>query len=348
MHKSGVTFIEYRVYRHLQSVLDDLRNGLSESQRERLDVRFTPTGQFLVSWRGLSDSTRKTVLLAHVDREGFLVRRLDESARTALCWHTAAEMPDEDKIGSPVKLLCSDCTLKGHIEKVPENKHPLSAAEPFDHEVLVRIDRKEEIANLDLIENEYFVGIGHYDIPPWSYEAGMISATHVDNIAGVSVVLSVMTAIVRNSWRVNVDFLFTTCEEAGFCGVSCRDPGWLRLNAARDGDIVCVVVDSSGHTAFLKEQRLWDPEPMMESDKKQASDIPLQSPVIRTGDKYTLYDYEVARLLCAAATNPQGVVGKPDRAFWVGRSRKCLSEGFRSNLKTEQTADRTERGRASE
>ena len=334
-----VTFSEYRLYQHLHSSLDDLRAGLSDSQLERLTERFTPAGQLLVSWRGRPESARRAVLVAHVDREGFLVKNHKPGDQFAICWHTAAKIPDEDKIGSPVKLLCSDCTLSGHIERMSEARHDLTAENPFDHEVVVKVDREESKSDRELLENPYFDGIGHYAIPSWNDQSGMIEATHVDNTAGVSVIMSVMSALVRNNWRVNADFLFTTCEEAGFCGIMAEILEGSILRSPRDGDVICFVVDSSSHTKFLAERQLWEPAPPAESDYNEAVEIPLQNAVIRTGDRYTIFDYEVAKLLHAAATNLQSVATKSDKPFWAGRGRRSLSEDLRSSLKAEQAPD---------
>lgn len=111
----------------------------------------------------------------------------------------------------------------------------------------------------------------------------MIAASSVDNTAGVSVLFTLMTAIARGNWPVNVDCLFTTCEEAGFCGVVAELLDGSSFDAPNGEEIVCIVVDSSSHLRF------WNQRPEHAGMSKVPSDaetiaIKLHEPVIRTGD----------------------------------------------------------------
>jgi len=66
--------------------------------------------------------------------------------------------------------------------------------------------------------DRHFQSVGWIFQEP-QHENEIVEAINVDNSAGVSVLVSLMTAVVRNNWKVNLDCLFTPCEEAGFCGV---------------------------------------------------------------------------------------------------------------------------------
>lgn len=332
-----VTFCEYILYDYLLSVLDRARVGLTTSQRDRLTINFSTSGQMCVSWRGRGGDPRRTILVAHVDTEGFLVRKFDRGANRVLCWHTSAEMPDQDKLGSPVRLILSGSVLRGRILSIAERSRVLTSSDPFDHEVLVEVERKENRQVAKFIKNSYFVGCGQYDIPRWSHTDGVIAATHVDNTAGVSVVMSVLMTIIKNNWRTNLDCVFTTCEEAGFCGIVASILDGADFDAQQDGDVVCIVVDSSSHSSFVSEERLWDDKHYGTIGDAQVTEASLQNPIIRTGDLYNIFDREVTKLLCAAARNLEGGAReRHERVSWAGRGRRSLSDDFRSCMRIDR------------
>jgi hypothetical protein len=236
-------------------------------------------------------------------------------------------------VGSRVRLVSSDRMMTGAIESV--NKLSKATREnPFEHEVIVRIhDRPARGRNTWLVKNDYFEGFGNYDIQPFTLQDGIISAIHVDNTAGVSVLVSLLTAVVRNSWRVNVDFLFTTCEEAGFYGIVGEILSGDNLSAGNGGDIMCVVVDSSSHAHFQPERQLWDRAPMGGDDEPKET-IGLNSSIIRAGDWAALFDPEVARLLSVAASNLRTSPSRDERVLWAGRKKPSISEQLRDIPKT--------------
>ncbi|HEY7389762.1 MAG TPA: hypothetical protein VH640_14695, partial [Bryobacteraceae bacterium] len=304
------------------------------ASKEKLRARFSGACQLVVSWRGRPSDKRRAVLIAHVDQEGFLVREFDRSGRYAYCWHTSAEAPDMDLVrGSEVRLVAPDKVVRGKVEEVREVPSPTSGR-PFNHEVRVGIEDRSRVRNPRIIKNEYFEGYGNYELPAWVLKDGMISATHVDNVAGVSVLVALLNAMVRNNWRVNADFLFTTCEEAGFCGVVAEilDAGGETLAGQTDGDIVCIVVDSSSSVKFC-ETRLWTDE-VYETGWAPA-EIELRCPVVRTADLYGVFDPEVAKLLYSAAASVQAAAGRHDRICWSGRRRPSVAEKRRGSLKKE-------------
>ena len=317
-----VTFNEYLMYEYLLEEVEYLRDRLAPSQRDKLRICFTAASQFSVSWRGRPEDPSKSILVAHVDREGLLVRKFDSAAGTAVCWHTSGEMPKKAE-GSRVRLVSADQLMKGVIERVSALPNP-TPAHPFDHEVLVRIDprTRERARNSGFWRNTFFEGLGVYDIPNFALTDGVISAVHVDNTAGVSVLISLLNAIVRNSWRTNVDLLFTTCEEAGFCGVVSEILSGEHLTAKNGGSVMCIVVDSSSHAAFVEERELWDQESMGAADKR-IQEIVLQHSIVRTGDRVSLFDPEVSRLLSVAATNLRTSLGRHERIPWAANPRRC-------------------------
>jgi hypothetical protein len=65
--------------------------------------------------------------------------------------------------------------------------------------VIVQIDQRDSSRITRIERNAHFIGIGNYEIPLWSNRDGVISATHVDNTAGVSVLITIlMTAIKKH------------------------------------------------------------------------------------------------------------------------------------------------------
>jgi hypothetical protein len=221
--------------------------------------------------------------------------------------------------------------MTGVVQGISTGSPPENEA-PFKHEIVVRIDQQNRASSTKFFKNPFFEGFGHYDIPPYTFKDGMISATHVDNIAGVSVLVSILTVLVRNSWRANVDFLFTTCEEAGFCGVVAEIVSGKQLVSEPGGEVICIVVDSSAHTAFVRDEQLVGVGEI--SDKEE---IALQHPVIRTGDKVSLFNPEVSHLLAAAAKNLQAASNRHERIQWTGKRRLSVSERLRETVRANAT-----------
>jgi len=330
----SVSFSEYLLYDYLVSMITDFRKKLPVAQRQKMGVDFTPAGQLIVRWRGRPDDPRKSVLISHVDTEGFLVREVDRSTDTALCWHTSGEAPEDDKVGSPVKLVLPYGALRGNIKKISKPSRPLTRDNPFDHEIVVRIEDRDSSRITKFERNPYFIGVGNYEIPVWSNRDGVISATHVDNTAGVSVLITLLMTAIKKHWPVNIDFLFTTCEEPGFCGIVSEILDGSVLNSAKDGEVVCIVVDSSSHVKFTKDEQLWNQDYQREPRSSIQTEVPLQDVVIRTGDGMFLFDPEVTKLLCSAALNVQ--CSATDRVLWAGRKRSSVSDEYRNALRSEQ------------
>ncbi len=338
----SVSFSEYLMYRHLSAQFTQLRDDTPAGDKEKLSVKYSPTGQLQVAWHNRPGDQRKTILVAHVDHEGFLVREFDRPAGRALCWYTAAETPEAHVVGRRVKLRCDDAEIAGAIASVRANTGTFDSEHPFDHDVEIRIDTVVPAKAPHIVSNDYFVGLGHYDLPACVERDGVIAARSVDDTAGVSVLVAVMAAAVRHRWNVNLECLFTTCEEAGFYGVV----GEILRGDAFDqgaGEVVCIVVDSSSHLAFMKNQELWGAMPAEESAKSGPRDeISLEEPVIRTGDAASRFDRDVARLLRAAAANLEGAV---DRDWIPSRSTLGLSDSLRKPLEPRLRPRSTLRGK---
>jgi hypothetical protein len=304
--------------------------------KEKLRVRFSGAYQLVVSWRGRESDNRRSVLIAHVDQEGFLLRDFDSSGKYAVCWHTSAEAPDEQLVReSEVRLLTPDRVILGRVEKV-RKPNAITPESPFNHEVLVRIEKSARVRNSFIVRNPLFKGYGNYNLTEWTLKEGVISAVHVDNAAGVSVLVALLNAMVRNNWRVNVDFLFTTCEEAGFCGIvseilNARDD---LLNGESKDDVICIVVDSSNSAGFCETPL--HPALRSEGDLHEA-EIALQCPVVRTGDAYGVFDPEVSQMLYSAGRSLESAADRYGRISWSGSSRHSPSDRTREFVKKDKS-----------
>jgi putative aminopeptidase FrvX len=331
------SFLEYVMYGYLGAHFRKLRAELPAAQQHKLTIGYSSAGQLQVAWRGLPGDRRRTMLVAHVDREGFLVRDVDWKAREATCWHTAGGPPEDHLKGSRVILTVQGKELTGTIADIAEIEGPWSAEHPFNHVVLVRgLEARGNRTN-HMIANKYFKGSGNYDVTACDVTDGVIAATNVDNTAGVSVLVTLLSAIARNGWSVNVDCLFTTCEEAGFCGIVNEILDGSTFVSGEQDDVVCIVVDSSSHLDFAPDRGFWTdrfgPAPEEASERVE---IPLQDPVVRTGDATGTFDRGVARLLRAAAANLEGAAGPLD---WIQpRSAISASDTLRALLDGPRTA----------
>jgi hypothetical protein len=138
-----VTFNEYLLYGSLLDEVAHLKSRTPAGSTEKLQARFSSGArQLVVSWRGRPADKRRSVLIAHVDQEGFLVREFNRSGTYAVCWHTAAKAPEEDLVrSSEVRLVSPDTVALGRIEKV-RPLLPATPENPFDHEVVVRIENR--------------------------------------------------------------------------------------------------------------------------------------------------------------------------------------------------------------
>ena len=323
----AVSFTEYLMFRYLVAEFRRLRTELPAGAAERFSIDFSPMGQLRVRWQGQPDDRRKTILVAHVDREGFLVTGVDRAAARAYCWHTAGASLEPHEIGRRVALACDDMEIRGTILSSAEKSERPSCDKPFDHVVEVRIDEAGPPTGRQIERNDYFRGTGHYDLPLWQHQDGVIATPSVDDAAGVSVLVALMTAVARRQWRVNVECLFTTCEESGFCGAVDEILGGTAFQQDAD-EAICIVVDSSSHLGLIEDAGLWNPEPAVEPDMSRAVEIPLQIPVIRTGDVRCGYDHDVVRMLRAAAGNLAAAAEQRD---WIPpRSRPSQADELRN------------------
>jgi putative aminopeptidase FrvX len=307
----SVSFAEYLIFERLAAEFHALQTGLPETAPDQLSIDYSPAGQLRVRWRGIPKDRRRTVLVAHVDREGFLVRRVDWERGLAICWHTAGDGPHEQS-GSPVTLSVDGKEIVGTLDAIIE--HEPTPDEPFDHVAEVQVVSVRDGSARRVPENDYFVGIGRYDLPSWDVTDGVITATSVDNTAGVSVLVTLMSALVRQRWPVNVDCLFTTCEESGFCGIVNEIVEGTTFDDADPNELVCIVVDSSSNVNFVTDADLWAPSFVAGRTNAPHVETSLRCPVVRTGDASGAFDRQVSRLLYTAAANLEGAVERRD---WI-------------------------------
>jgi hypothetical protein len=292
----SVTFVEYLSYGYLVDEFSRLRDYLNKAEKRKLSVEFSAAGQLWVKWRGLEEDARRMVLISHADREGFLITNLDQAGKTATCWHTSDRAPGNEVIGNKVRLICPDCTMTGTITGIRKlEKGPPDA--PYDHAVDIgSLTATTSSKRSTIPHNPYFKGIGYYDIKQFEIDdEGVIDAVSIDNAAGLAILMSLMCSVVQNRWKVNLDCLFTTCEEAGFYGIVREILDGGQLNG---DETVCVIVDASSRLKYVPES-VKD----VTTDSDQAREVGLDEAVVRTADVFSDFDAEVSQLLAVAAEN---------------------------------------------
>ncbi len=295
----SITFVEYLSYGYLVDEFSRLRDYLNGPEKKKLSIEFSAAGQLWVKWRGLEEDSRRMVLISHADREGFLITNLDQAGKTATCWHTSARAPRKEVIGNNVRLICPDCTMTGTITGIRELEKGSSDA-PYNHAIDIGSLSAATSSKSSIVpHNPYFKGVGYYDIKQFQIDGeGLIDAVSIDNAAGLAILVSLMCSVVQNRWKVNLDCLFTTCEEAGFCGI---------VNEILDGEhlngheTVCVVVDASSRQKYVPESDSDGATQGVDGDKTR--EVGLDEAVVRTADAFSDFDAEVSQLLAVAAQN---------------------------------------------
>lgn len=209
----SITFNEYLAYEFLLSRFRGIKSELPQRRQRKLKIGFSEGSQLWVRWRGQPDDPRSMVLVSHVDREGFLVVDLQVKKRKAIAWHVTGEELEKERYGLPVLVHRGRRTYRGTIVGKVAGEH-----NGLRNLVELRLDDKGHPARVPLRQNDQFVGVAEFRIDPAFAVSseGVISANSVDNAAGVGVVSAVMEGVARWDWPVNLDVLFTTCEEAGF------------------------------------------------------------------------------------------------------------------------------------
>jgi hypothetical protein len=313
----SVTFNEYLVYRYLMNLWSDVAERMPSQKRKDLKFGFTPAGQLRVRWTGNPASKRRVILIAHVDKEGFLIDECASDMKSCAGWHSAIEPLSAEDKGKEVRLILRGGEYVGKIREVPEKNDTngrrritFDCVQNGEEHILGKVD--PERMSLEPIEG-YLLGIGEYRLPNFGVaEDGVISSPCVDNHAGVAVASTVLEAVCLGAWRVNIDILYTTCEEAGYCGIVeyiLDSPDEIE-----NRELVWIVVDCSNrHTCWFEDvpDALRRPAPSgrngiaysREVDEGRNKETDLRTVLIRTGDQRSVFSRSVGHMLHVASLN---------------------------------------------
>ncbi len=306
----SVTFNEYYMYEFLVRRWMGIRSEMREAQRKKLSIEFREGSQLAVRWQGAPKRQRNMVLVAHVDKEGFLIERFDPNEK--YCY--GFPVNDETDIGD--SIVGSEVEIRSRFGKHDATVKSVKHAERLCIvEFEVTASHQEESL---FVSNEAFAAFAQYKLRPYEVDdEGVIASPCVDNYVGVSLVSSVLEGVCAANWAVNVEALFTTCEEGGFCGIV------KHILAAperfTDEQTTWIVVDSSSKNSGYVESTPADLRlPYSQLENRKISGIDLRQLVVRTGDKRTVFSREVSHMLHVSSWNALRKVG-----VFKADSEKC-------------------------
>jgi hypothetical protein len=94
-----------------------MQRSVRPPYRNALRIGSTPSGHLKVQWTGIPENKKRLVLVAHIDREGFLIRRIsgEESCEG---WQSSYQFKgntDFKALNSDILLSFKDGTYAGKI-----------------------------------------------------------------------------------------------------------------------------------------------------------------------------------------------------------------------------------------
>ncbi|MFL6263623.1 MAG: hypothetical protein ACJ76Y_28340 [Thermoanaerobaculia bacterium] len=302
-HIVSVTFNEYFMYGPLVKFWAETKGSLPKERKDKLSINITNSGQLLVRWQGNRQTSRRLILVAHVDQEGFLLQRFSPHDKECQAIPSNDETTFEnEKIGERVTIIARHGEYEGKIKHIDRETTPAR--------ITFSVDTRVGPERPDFRECDKFSAIAVYRLPGFNIDDdGIIEAPCVDNRAGVSVVTSVLEGLCAADWEVNVDVLYTTCEEAGFCGTVRHILAHPELIA--NDDLTWIVVDSSNKNKCLVENLPHDLRHPFDLGRMREEEVVIDLPcaVIRTGDKHHCFSRQVAQMLHAASLNASRKIG---------------------------------------
>lgn len=292
----SVSFFEYLAYEFIIGHFSRLCKKLDAETVGKLQLGFTSANQLCVRWTGSPKESRRLVVVAHVDKEGFFINKFSGDRSSCTGKHVRGDPIEEDRLGQSVRVITRDCTYRGR----------LVSEDPSD--LTIKLSIGEELGP-GLPSLRHAVGIeavAEYDLPEFSLDkSGLISSPCVDNSAGVSVLVNLVEGCAVGLWPVNVDAVFTTCEEPGFCGISRQILSGGPLLETSDSS--WLVVDSSNRSRchiFRMPQALRSDLELADAELDPTG-VDLRVTVNRVGDRFVCYSRSMAGLIHMASLNAQ-------------------------------------------
>ncbi len=197
---------------------DPITRRLCE-ELDRLEVKYelTRRGAVRATLPGKNSLAGRAVV-AHLDTLGAMVRELKPNGRLGL--RPVGTWSSRFAEGARVTLFTDTTLLRGTILPLKASGHifdqEIDRQETSWDAIEVRVDdhahTKQDLLNLGINVGD-FVGV---DAEPELLQNGFLNARHLDNKAGVAVLLSVIKALREDGpLPVEMHFLFTISEEVG-------------------------------------------------------------------------------------------------------------------------------------
>ena len=274
---NSVTTSEDRLFGALLSYWKDYRER-DPSKRDRLTIRRVGKAQVAVQWRGLPDTRRGIVCVAHTDREGFLLSEHSvQNDRSIKFKGLPANGGSLDRASLGAEVVVAVGTGKEvhrclgriveHVTAAGKAWSPGSGEKPehcFVQTAPLRHDALAE-AGGRLSQGEpatanYAFDFSDRDSPRGDLgtlqktsvahrldeDSGDLRASCLDNFAGVSAATSALTRVVEKGMRANLTVLYSIGEEArmlGMLDILMNEPLFLMDSLAQDD--LWLVLDSS-------------------------------------------------------------------------------------------------------
>lgn len=251
---------------------------------DNLSAQYDRFGNLIVNYippAGTSDEIRPIVGVAHMDHPGLEITEVRGNLVVA---NFNGYVSPEYLLGANVVIQTKTGAVKGKITDIEYAKEQPSAkpedqAEAEPQLVLFAAPRGRSVESLALsVEGEVEPGdYGHFDFPLYKQNGDVIRALAADDLAGCSTVLATLLSLSAEKPATRFAGVFTRCEEAGFIGAM----------------------------AMVKEKMLPENGLMIsvESSSYKAGAKIGGGPVIRLGDRLSLFDLPLINLMRRAAAN---------------------------------------------
>ncbi len=200
---------------HTEAAMDIVRDRL---EKLNLIIRSTAKGSIIATLNG--STTEGIILSAHLDTLGGMIRKIEDDGRIRLRTigsYTMSSIEGEyckietwDGKFFDGTILYDNTSVHIHgLEKASEKRN--------EKEMYIRLDEeassKKEILDIGLSVGNYI----HFDPRPVRTKSGFIKSRHLDDKAGVAILIEVAERLVREGMtpKRTLHFLFTSYEEVG-------------------------------------------------------------------------------------------------------------------------------------
>lgn len=316
-----VSYFDHLGYSFILRRISELASAMPPETQVKMSIAVTQGQNLRISWSGSPRERRRLVLIAHVDREGFVVDGAEANLQGFSGFSVRGESVEPSRVSQGVRIHWNGKVLPAVLDSV-------DGASPRVHFISEGVPVE---SGLDLPSG---VGLGEYELAPFSVDgSGVIASPCVDDAAGVAVALTTLVGAITADWPINLDLLLTRCEEPGFLGITREilSPSSELFSP----DDTFIVVDSSNRSMGFALSAPWsiDSWSRRSLEHQKPTGVEFSSCVIRAGDRRLLYSSEVTRMAYLASLNARRKI-----ALSITHSGKCKLAGeliFATFLKEE-------------